>query len=66
MLPHPGTDESANVIVASPQLSVAVAEPVQSACSGQVIAGPHSTVALAGQISQSYWSHPLSGIHLSC
>ena len=47
MLPHPGTDESANVIVASPQLSVAVAEPVQSGVVHD--AGPHSTVALAGQ-----------------
>ena len=48
VLPHPGADESANVIVASPQLSVAVAMPVQS---GVVqAAGPHSTVAFAGQV----------------
>ena len=46
VLPQPGAEESEKLTVASPHVSVAVAEPVAEGPVGS----PHSTVASAGQV----------------
>ena len=55
VLPQPGVEESLNVTVVVPQLSVAVAVPVHAGSVHE--AGPHCTVALDG--------HEISGAKVS-